>query len=107
MHPQFLVILLPIDGPWGLESSANSFVVFSEILRWRQLRPEELEGETSLQDRGAEGRRGVLSGRVCRIWTKFKCVWFRERRLSVTRIRESVSAVGTSGVTKVTLHGMR
>ena len=77
-----------------------------------ELRPEEPEGETSLRDREAEGRRGGrgcgdLSGRVCRSWSKITCVWFRERRLSVTRVIDSVSAVGTSGMTKVTLHGMR
>lgn len=43
--------------------------------------PEEPDGETeglSLRDEGAERRKegrvwGVLSGRVCRVWSKFKC----------------------------------
>ena len=77
-----------------------------------ELRPEEPEGETSLRGQGSRGEKrregvGMLSGRVCRSLSKFTCVWFRERRLSVTRVIDSVSAVGTSGVTKVTLHGMR
>ena len=56
-------------------------------LKSQRERPKP-EGQGSRRTR-REGVR-VLSGRVCRIWSKFTCVWFRERRLSVTRVRDSV-----------------
>lgn len=52
-----------------------------------EVRPEEPEGETEgLRDTGRDGKRGgrvwgVLAGRVCRIWSRFTCSWFRQRAL--------------------------
>lgn len=63
MHLYFMLILLPRDGPWRLETTARSLLVFSEILTWMQR--EDLKSQRKrlkpegLRSRGEKRREGV------------------------------------------------
>lgn len=78
-------VLCSFSGLVSRETTAPSSPVFSEILTWRRsgdLKRQREKLKPEGQGSRAEKRRewGVLSGRVCGIWSKFMCSWFRERR---------------------------